>query len=226
MLAASAAAGVTCAFTAPIGGVLFSIEVTSTYYMVNNLWKAFFWSGWTILTLKLLGLINPVSFFYRTQLINLDFDWQYIAYAFLAVLCGILGSFMIIIMNNLMFIRTKFKLPFISNRWLICTTVAVMVALITFPIVIMQPTDKSMLRMMFSQRPLKEQVDVVWSEPSILINLIIYLIIKFFIVVIGISLPIPAGISMPSLLIGSVFGRLFGYWLRLIFGPTIHETTI
>jgi chloride channel 2 len=42
MLAASVAAGVTATFGAPIGGVLFSIEVTSTYYMVSNLWKAFF----------------------------------------------------------------------------------------------------------------------------------------------------------------------------------------
>lgn len=42
MLTASVAAGVTATFGAPIGGVLFSIEVTSTYYMVNNLWKAFF----------------------------------------------------------------------------------------------------------------------------------------------------------------------------------------
>lgn len=42
MLASSVAAGVTATFLAPIGGVLFSIEVTSTYYIVNNLWKAFF----------------------------------------------------------------------------------------------------------------------------------------------------------------------------------------
>lgn len=42
MMGASVAAGVTAAFGAPIGGVLFSIEVTSTYFMVNNLWKSFF----------------------------------------------------------------------------------------------------------------------------------------------------------------------------------------
>jgi H+/Cl- antiporter ClcA len=42
MLAAAVAAGVTATFGAPIGGVLFSIEVTSTYYFVSNLWKAFF----------------------------------------------------------------------------------------------------------------------------------------------------------------------------------------
>lgn len=42
MLAASVAAGVTATFNAPIGGVLFSIEVTTTYYVVGDLWKAFF----------------------------------------------------------------------------------------------------------------------------------------------------------------------------------------
>lgn len=42
MLAASVAVGVTATFGAPIGGVLFSIEVTSTYYFVSNLWKTFF----------------------------------------------------------------------------------------------------------------------------------------------------------------------------------------
>jgi len=45
MLAASVAAGVTATFNAPIGGVLFSIEVTTTYYLVNDLWKAFFCAG-------------------------------------------------------------------------------------------------------------------------------------------------------------------------------------
>ena len=29
------------AFHAPIGGVLFSIEVTATFYLVSNYWKAF-----------------------------------------------------------------------------------------------------------------------------------------------------------------------------------------
>lgn len=35
------AAGVTAVFGAPVGGVLFSIEVTMTHYRVGNLWRAF-----------------------------------------------------------------------------------------------------------------------------------------------------------------------------------------
>lgn len=41
-LAAGCAAGVSATFGAPVGGVLFSIEVTSTYYSISHLWKAMF----------------------------------------------------------------------------------------------------------------------------------------------------------------------------------------
>lgn len=42
VLAAGCAAGVSASFGAPVGGVLFSIEVTSTYYSISHLWKAMF----------------------------------------------------------------------------------------------------------------------------------------------------------------------------------------
>lgn len=44
MYATACAAGVAATFGAPFGGVLFSIEVTSTYYLVSNLWKGIFCS--------------------------------------------------------------------------------------------------------------------------------------------------------------------------------------
>ena len=41
ILAASVAVGVSATFGSPIGGVLFSIEVTSTYYNVPTYWKRY-----------------------------------------------------------------------------------------------------------------------------------------------------------------------------------------
>ncbi|KPM09749.1 chloride channel protein-like protein [Sarcoptes scabiei] len=42
MLAAACAVGVAATFYAPIGGVLFSIEVTTVYFAVRNYWRGFF----------------------------------------------------------------------------------------------------------------------------------------------------------------------------------------
>lgn len=42
MLAAACAVGVGTCFGAPLGGVLFSIEVTTTYFAVRNYWRGFF----------------------------------------------------------------------------------------------------------------------------------------------------------------------------------------
>ena len=207
MLAASVAAGVTAAFVAPIGGVLFSIEVTSTYYMVNHLWKAFFWGGWTILTLKILGLIHPISYFFRTDLVNLDFDFQYIAYIILAVLWGIIGSLMIIVINNLINIRNKFSPIF--RRWVLWIGVVLLVSSLSYPFDILLSSDKTMLQGMFSLTPLKDQEDMYAKDSSIMLLLFLFLVLKFFVITLGLSLPIPAGISTPSLLIGAVFGRFF-----------------
>ena len=58
--------GMTCvatAFHAPIGGVLFSIEVTATFYLVSNYWKAFVASISGMLCVELLpSLVRYMSF--------------------------------------------------------------------------------------------------------------------------------------------------------------------
>lgn len=41
VLGAACAVGVTSAFGSPVGGVLFSIEVTATYYLTSSYWRAF-----------------------------------------------------------------------------------------------------------------------------------------------------------------------------------------
>ncbi|RHY66647.1 hypothetical protein DYB34_012917 [Aphanomyces astaci] len=42
MLSCACAAGVAATFGTPFGGVLFSVEVTSSFYMVRNLPRSFF----------------------------------------------------------------------------------------------------------------------------------------------------------------------------------------
>ena len=55
MLAAACAVGVACTFSAPIGGVLFSIEVTATLFAVSNYWRGFFAAVWSALMFRWVG---------------------------------------------------------------------------------------------------------------------------------------------------------------------------
>lgn len=53
-VAAGCAAGLAVTFGAPIGGVLFSVEVTSTYYLITSMSKAFFTAVCAALCVRLL----------------------------------------------------------------------------------------------------------------------------------------------------------------------------
>jgi chloride channel 2 len=63
MRTAAVAVGVTCTFGAPIGGVLFAIEVSSSVFTVDNLWISFFASTVTVLLFKMLGKYDSQAFF-------------------------------------------------------------------------------------------------------------------------------------------------------------------
>ena len=134
MLAAAVAAGVTATFGAPIGGVLFSIEVTATYYMVSNLWKAFFCATWGVFVFKALAVFASVELFTETRYETVRIDHEIIFFALLGLLSGCLGATFIHVLSKIIYLRAKLKMPFISNRWKWCTTVALIVGLVSFPV--------------------------------------------------------------------------------------------
>jgi H+/Cl- antiporter ClcA len=43
---------------APVGALLFSVEVTASYYLVSNLWKGFLCSIASIVTFAVINTIN------------------------------------------------------------------------------------------------------------------------------------------------------------------------
>lgn len=61
ILSAASAAGVSVAFGAPIGGVLFSLEEVSYYFPLKTLWRSFFCA---LVAAFVLRLINPFGKYY------------------------------------------------------------------------------------------------------------------------------------------------------------------
>ncbi|MGH0144691.1 UNVERIFIED_CONTAM: hypothetical protein FKN15_036175 [Acipenser sinensis] len=79
MLAAACAVGVGCCFAAPIGGVLFSIEVTSTFFAVRNYWRGFFAATFSAFIFRVLAVWNKdeetITALFKTRF-RLDFPFD------------------------------------------------------------------------------------------------------------------------------------------------------
>lgn len=56
ILSASAAAGVSVAFGAPIGGIMFSLEEASYYFPLKTMWRSFFCA---LVAGVVLRMVNP-----------------------------------------------------------------------------------------------------------------------------------------------------------------------
>lgn len=64
-LAAACAVGVACTFSSPVGGVLFSIEVTTMYFSVRSYWRGFFAACCGATTIRLLrGFVAQTEGFF------------------------------------------------------------------------------------------------------------------------------------------------------------------
>lgn len=89
----------------------------------------------------------------------------------------------------------------------------------------MKTPERTILNQFFSPQPLDQHISTNWSQPAIGFNLIVFVIVKFILEVIAISCPVPAGVFAPTFILGAGFGRMYGYFLRQLIGPTINEAT-
>jgi chloride channel 2 len=97
-LTAAIAVGVTCTFGAPIGGVLFAIEVSTSSFTVSNLWKSFFASTVTVLCFKSVGLLANAALFsadasyFYSGVAPVGINHEQPFFIGLGLICGIFGT--------------------------------------------------------------------------------------------------------------------------------------
>lgn len=148
---------------------------------------------------------------------------EYIFYGILGALSGVLGSIFIQVLTKLIWLRTKIRAPFISDRWKLCSTIGLITGICTFSITLFHTTDRDLMNQLFAASPLEDNHKTGWDQPSVGFNLLVFVVTKFILEVIAISCPIPAGVFAPTFLLGAGFGRLYGYVLKMIIGPSINE---
>ncbi|XP_067658627.1 chloride channel protein 2-like [Haliotis asinina] len=235
MLAAACAVGVAGTFAAPIGGVLFSIEVTATYFAVRNYWRGFFSAVCGALVFRLLALWfkdeETITAVFRTSLrTEFPFDaLELIAFAAIGIACGFGGALFILMHRKIILLMRRHKrisLFLQKNRFIYPGLVALVISSLTFPPGLGQffaghLTNRQAINELFSNitwttgqaEDLDDEAILQhWRHPqtNIYVTLVLFIIMTFQMGVFSNTLPIPAGIFVPVFTVGAAFGRLVG----------------
>uniref|UniRef100_A0A4W3J3B1 Chloride channel protein n=1 Tax=Callorhinchus milii TaxID=7868 RepID=A0A4W3J3B1_CALMI len=216
MLVAAAAVGVASCFGAPISGVLFSVEVMSSHFAIRNYWRGFFAATCGAFMFRLLAVFNSeqetITALFKTKF-RVDFPFD--------------------LPETMIFIA-------LGRKAVYSGLVALLMASITFPSSLGQfmpsrLTMKELLSSLFDHRPWnvlsqnlslsnRTEVDpdnlwIEWCHPTFTIfgTLLFFLVMKFWMMILVTTMPMPAGYFMPVLIYGAAIGRLVGEVVAYIF---------
>ncbi|XP_041658584.1 chloride channel protein 2c isoform X1 [Cheilinus undulatus] len=248
MLAAACAVGVGCCFAAPIGGVLFSIEVTSTFFAVRNYWRGFFAATFSAFIFRVLAVWNrdeeTITALFKTRFrLDFPFDLQELpAFAVIGIASGF-GGALFVYLNRLIvqFIRKQKAINrfLMKKRLLYPALVTLLVSTLTFPpgfgqFMAGRLTQKESLVTLLDNRTwakqgIAEEFDYIgnsaaWKHPqvNVFVTLVIFIIMKFWMSALATTIPVPCGAFMPVFVIGAAFGRLVGESMAAWFPDGIH----
>ena len=217
MLSAACASGLSVAFGAPIGGVLFSYEEISTYFPRSVLWHAFLCSLCAAMVLRAL---NPTG---TGKLVLFETDYgttyqpvHYVVFVLLGVGGGLFGG--VFCKANYAWSKCFTKYSIIKNYPVFEVFLIVLAtALLQFPNpVIREPGDVTIKMLLVNCK--NENVKNTWvcenetkDSKAAYIGWLLYgCLTKLFLTTITFGVKVPSGVIIPSLDAGALFGRIIG----------------
>ncbi|OCT99635.1 H(+)/Cl(-) exchange transporter 3 isoform X1 [Xenopus laevis] len=230
VLSAASAAGVSVAFGAPIGGVLFSLEEVSYYFPLKTLWRSFFAA---LVAAFVLRSINP---FGNSRLVLFYVEYhtpwylfELIPFILLGVFGGLWGAFFI--RANIAWCRRRKTTRFGKYPVLEVIIVAAITAVIAFPNPYTRFNTSQLIKELFTDcGPLESSslcdykndmnsskiVDDIPDRPagtgvySAIWQLCLALVFKIIMTVFTFGIKVPSGLFIPSMAIGAIAGRIVG----------------
>ncbi|CAH1134809.1 unnamed protein product [Ceutorhynchus assimilis] len=241
MLAAACAVGVASCFAAPVGGVLFSIEVTTTYFAVRNYWRGFFAAVCGATTFRLLAVwfqsADTVTAVFKTNFyMDFPFDPQELfVFALIGAFAGLGGAFYVWVHRQyVMFMRNSQTISsfFQKNRFLYPAIITLAVSTITFPLGTGQfmagdLTTHTQVVALFSNftwtktnhTPFEEEMIKHWKTEytGVIFSLTCFMVFTFLASIICSTIPVPSGSFIPVFKIGASLGRIVGELMHIWF---------
>ncbi|KAG8136240.1 putative Chloride channel protein, partial [Naja naja] len=181
--------------------VLFSIEVTSTFFAVRNYWRGFFAATFSAFIFRVLAVWNKdeetITALFKTRFrLDFPFDLQELpAFAVIGIASGFGGALFVYFNRKIVQFMRKQKT---INRFLMKK------------------------RLLFPALGLAEEfefggVSEAWKHPHA--NVFVTL---FWMSALATTIPVPCGAFMPVFVIGAAFGRLMGESMAAWFPDGIH----
>jgi len=235
VLAAGVAVGVSSTFGAPIGGVLFAIEVTRVFFLVSNYWMGFFCAACGAFFYHL----GKTSSMFSRKLMDsgvmaTDFgaagnyqNYELLLFCFLGVIAGLISAAWVQL--HARFCRYRKRVAqregILSTlermQWPLLVATSLLTATLSFPLFLgkyMSLDDIELSNSLFG--PLKETHGKVntadgWHHPHIFVTLFMVFAFKFATCLVSITLPIPCGMYMPMFACGGILGRFVGEFIHI-----------
>uniref|UniRef100_A0A3P8V573 Chloride channel 2c n=1 Tax=Cynoglossus semilaevis TaxID=244447 RepID=A0A3P8V573_CYNSE len=229
-------------------GVLFSIEVTSTFFAVRNYWRGFFAATFSAFIFRVLAVWNKdeetITALFKTRFrLDFPFDLQELpAFAVIGIASGF-GGALFVYLNRLIvqFIRKQKTINkfLMKKRLLYPALVTLLISTLTFPpgfgqFMAGKLTQKEALVTLLDNRTwakqgIAEEFDYIghaqaWKHPqvNVFVTLVLFIVMKFWMSALATTIPVPCGAFMPVFVIGAAFGRLVGESMAAWFPDGIH----
>uniref|UniRef100_A0AAQ4NR74 Chloride channel protein n=1 Tax=Gasterosteus aculeatus aculeatus TaxID=481459 RepID=A0AAQ4NR74_GASAC len=232
VLSAAAAVGVSVAFGAPIGGVLFSLEEVSYYFPLKTLWRSFFAALVAAFTLR---SINPFGNS-RLVLFYVEFHapWHLVElgpFILLGIFGGLWGA--LFIRANIAWCRIRKSTRLGHYPVTEVLVVTALTGMLAYPNSYTRMGGAELISELFNDCSLLDSSQLCGYKQSnstsgagvgngladrpagvglyaALWQLALALVFKMMITVITFGMKVPSGLFIPSMAVGAIAGRLLG----------------
>lgn len=214
VLSAAAAAGISVAFGSPIGGVLFSLEQLSYYFPDKTMWQSFVCAMVAAVTLQ---AFNPFRtgklVLYQVTYSSGWHGFEMVPFAILGIIGGLYGG--IFIKLNMKIAKWRRTSRWAGTPILEVLAVAFLTAVVNFPNKFMRAQSSELVYTLFAEcaNLTDDQLGICKTgaaNAGVIVLLVEASAVGFLLASITFGLQIPAGIILPSMAIGALYGRAVG----------------
>lgn len=217
------AAGVSVAFNAPIGGVLFAFEEAASFFPNHVLWRSFFASALAELTLKRLNpYFNGKAVMFEVNHALKWYWFEMIAFFVVGALGGVIGS--IFIHFNVKYSKLRIHHPFLKRAPILeIAGIVLLTVLLQYPIPFLRLTNTQVLTSLFSEcsntgfdNEISTSLLCDTNRVGRLFLVLMYAVVaKLFLTTLTFGARVPAGLFIPSMTIGACAGRIIGVIMKM-----------